>query len=243
MDASYELLRRLTRTLATEQGGTLTERLCRAFVRLVGADSATVTLGDAPGSVLFATDTRAERLEDLQALAREGPSIQARSGQAPVVLTDSALLARRWPTLAETLAAQAAGPDFPAVHAFPMRPQDVVLGVLTTYGFRQGELRLDLKAAQFLANAVGVALLGTLRQGDPASPDDVDGALDDERWLARDQISQATGMVVAQLRLPSADALAVLRAHAYAEDTTLSAVSRRVVDRQLRFTDPRDQSP
>ena len=124
-----------------------------------------------------------------------------------------------------------AGRPPPALYAFPMRPQHTVLGVLTAHRRDQSGLRVALDQAQFLANTIGVAVLGDFDSG---------GATH-ERWLVRDRVSQATGMVVAQLGLSPADALAVLRAHAYAHDVALSEVSSRVVDRSLRFTAPREE--
>jgi AmiR/NasT family two-component response regulator len=54
-------------------------------------------------------------------------------------------------------------------------------------------------------------------------------------WSARAEVHQATGMVIAQLRMPADDALAILRAHAYANDTTLADIAHQVVTRQLDF--------
>jgi hypothetical protein len=45
-------------------------------------------------------------------------------------------------------------------------------------------------------------------------------------------------MVVAQLNLPPDDALAVLRAHAYAGNTSLEDVASRVLSRSVRFLPP-----
>lgn len=42
-------------------------------------------------------------------------------------------------------------------------------------------------------------------------------------------------MVVVQLRLPPEDALAILRAHAYAQQSTLSEIAAAVVARRLKF--------
>ena len=44
---------------------------------------------------------------------------------------------------------------------------------------------------------------------------------DSGAWSSRAGIHQATGMVIAQLGISPDDALAVLRAHAYAEDIPL----------------------
>ncbi len=57
--------------------------------------------------------------------------------------------------------------------------------------------------------------------------------------MTRDQLSQATGMVVAQLKIAPPDALALLRAHAFAHGTTVTEVSSRIVDRTLHFTTDR----
>lgn len=54
-------------------------------------------------------------------------------------------------------------------------------------------------------------------------------------WPARARVHQAIGMVVAQLRLRPDDAEALLRAHAYALDTTLADIADHVVMRRLVF--------
>jgi AmiR/NasT family two-component response regulator len=52
----------------------------------------------------------------------------------------------------------------------------------------------------------------------------------------RAEIHQATGMVLAQLGVSAQDALARMRAYAFAEQRLLSDVARDVVSRRLRFT-------
>lgn len=169
------------------------------------------------------TDERTERLEDLQDMVGEGPSLHALRAGEPSVLDRRA--ADAWPSLVSALLGQAGSGELPVIYAFPMRPRRSVLGVVTAHRADDAGLHLSLDEAQFLANAIGVAVLGEL------DPDD------DGRWLTRDRISQATGMVIAQLSIPAPDALAVLRAHAYAAGLTLAEVAGRVVDRSLRFTD------
>jgi AmiR/NasT family two-component response regulator len=58
---------------------------------------------------------------------------------------------------------------------------------------------------------------------------------DDGMWSARAEVHQATGMVLVQLHMQADDALAILRAHAYAHDTTLADIAHQVVTRQLDF--------
>lgn len=228
MDNHRDLLGEFVRTLSLQSSDELPHRLCGAFAQVVGADGAAIALGSSPStrSLLAVTDRNAEQLEDLQNMIGEGPSIKALRGEGPAVLAGVAEHATPWPAFLTVLLERTAGRPPPAIYAFPMRPQQAVLGVLTAHQNGHSGLRVDLDQAQFLANTVAVAVLGEL---DP-------GSARPERWLVRDRISQATGMVIVQLGLPPDDALAVLRAHAYAHDVTLSEVSRRVLDRSLRFT-------
>ena len=49
-------------------------------------------------------------------------------------------------------------------------------------------------------------------------------------------MAQATGAIVAQLRIGPADAAAILRAHAFAHDASVHEVARRVVSGELDFS-------
>lgn len=223
MASAPELLGRLTRVLAVESGADLPLRMCAAFGRILEVDGVALTMGgNGDRSLLCATSPDAESLQDLQDVLREGPSLDAHRTARPAALTERRAQPTPWPMLEEALAARA---SVPSLHAFPMRPDRVVLGVLTAHRVRGPELAVTTEEAQFLASAIGVAVLGDIAHDDVSA----------HRWSTRDRIAQATGMVVAQLRLDPADALAVLRAHAYAEGVTLSDVSGRVVERTLRF--------
>jgi hypothetical protein len=228
MEISSELLTQFTRALSAQPGDELPQRLCCAFKDVVGADGAAIALGTAETErrLLAVTDRHTEQLEDLQDMVGEGPSIRALVGDGHAILNGGRDMEERWPMLMPALTRHTLSRGQPTLYAFPMRPQETVLGVLSAHQTQRSQLDVSLEEAQFLANAIGVAVLGDLAPGGATR----------ERWLTRDRISQATGMVVAQLRIPPSDALAVLRAHAYAIDVTLSEVSRRVLDRSLRFT-------
>ena len=109
-----------------------------------------------------------------------------------------------------------------------MKLESGVLGVIQLYRLTERQVEFDATGAQFLTNAIGVAILGRFERSESA----------DLLWSTRDRINQASGMVVAQLRIPPADALALLRAHAYAQDSTLAEVADAVVNRELDFRDP-----
>jgi hypothetical protein len=209
----------------TEPGAPISLRLCRAFSEILDADGASITVGVGSPEriVLCATDEPAAGVEDAQDVLQEGPTLDAyRTGSAVSGLT-RAEQRRKWPMLAEMLDGR--GLQL-SLHAFPVRPEAAVLGVVCVYQTVDSALAVSSDEAQFLANALGVALLGDLSSR----------SVTDERWAVRDRVDQATGMVVAQLKVTPADALAVLRAHAFAHETTVGIVSVWVLDRVLDFS-------
>jgi hypothetical protein len=227
MHTPNPLLAELTRVLGrTAADSPIALRLCLAFNEIVAADGGSITLGfSAPERVtLCTTDDPAARVEDAQDVLREGPSLDAvRTGVAVSGLS-LAEQRVRWPMLSDLLDARG---DALSLHAFPVRPDTAVLGVVCVYQTGERQLGVSRADAQFLANALGVALLGHLDSE----------SVSNERWAVRDRVDQATGMVVAQLRVTPADAAAVLRAHAFAHATTVAAVSKWVLDRELDFSD------
>jgi hypothetical protein len=223
-----ELLVRLAKSLARSRPEVpLPARLCAAYSEIVGAEGGSISMDFATTDrvILCATDDRAARIEDAQDVVREGPSLDAfRTGLAVTGLSAQEQH-DRWPLLEALLDS-----NFPGtfVHAFPMTSDVHVIGAVMVYRTQAPELTIQADQAQFLANAIGVALLGELGSD----------SVTDETWSARDRVDQATGMVAAQLRVAPADARAVLRAHAYAHDTSLGQVSSWVLERRLSFTDP-----
>jgi hypothetical protein len=168
-------LRRLTRALAdTEPRAPLAVRLCTALVRILAVDGGAITIGYAESerTTLAATDDLAERMEDLQDLLREGPALDAfRTGE--VVVLTRAEQRLTWPLLVQAL-----GDDHvpELVLGVPMSPQSDVLGAVTLHSSAPEPPDLDLAEVSFLANAVGVAILGTFDRQDST----------DLVWRARD---------------------------------------------------------
>jgi hypothetical protein len=202
-------------------------RLCLACATLLGADGGAITLAytDASRVTLCVTDQVAARLEDLQDVLGQGPGSEAyRSGELAIAALGSLEAADRWPVFADA-ACRAVGR--PTVYAWPIRPENQVLGVLTLYQARPRPLRHDLSGAQFIADVLGAALLR-----DPGSR----AGLTAGPWGTRARVHQATGFVIAQMGLGAEDALALLRAHAFARDTTLDVIAAEVVERRLDFT-------
>jgi hypothetical protein len=226
-----ELMLKLTRALASLPGDQpLALRMCSAFVAIVEARRGSISLGFASSerTMLCATDAMAARYEDAQDVVREGPSLDAfRTGHV-VTSASTEDQQARWPGLASAVA-------WPTdvVHAIPLRPDSTLLGVLTIHG-HMGEMLDDTdQELQFLGNAVGAAIVGELPTHDDES----------RLWSERDRVSQATGMIIAQLGVPPGDALAVLRAHAFAHEISVVEVSGLVVDRSLDFSRPEPGAP
>ena len=203
----------------------LAVRLCIACVEILGADGGAITLASTrPERLTVSTSNgTSARIEDLQDVLGEGPGQEAfREGRAVVTHVDGAR-GGPFPMFTE-LAGDIAGPL--TVWAIPMHPGGTTIGVITVYR-AGGALSQSLDDAQFLADAVGAALLD-----DTATT----GTVALAAWSDRARVHQATGMVVAQLAIAPGDALAILRAHAYAESATLDEIARAVVDRELSFT-------
>jgi AmiR/NasT family two-component response regulator len=100
--------------------------------------------------------------------------------------------------------------------------------MLTLYQRGDGPIVGDLSVATVLADAVGAALLRESETRDLESWGP---------WDERARIDQATGIVIAQLGIPPEDAHALLRAHAYAHDTTIHAIASDIIERRLNFND------
>lgn len=210
-------------------------RLCACAVTILGADGAAITLAYTSRErvTLCSTDDVSARLEDLQEVLGEGPGHAAFDTSEQQVFDLGSRVDERWPQFSAS-AHQSLGPL--RMVALPLRPDHEVLGVLTCHLEAGRPLALEDEAAQFLSDAVGAALMR-----DPHAADtDLSGP-----WTERAEIHQATGMVVAQLHIAVEDAIALLRAHAFAADTTLARIAHEVVVRRLDFRteDPTDRKP
>ncbi|MBO3085480.1 GAF and ANTAR domain-containing protein [Cellulomonas fengjieae] len=225
MKRSVVLGRLATSVAAGDADEPLATRLCRACVEILGADGGSITLAPTEPERLTvsATDRNSARMEDLQDVLGEGPGHEAyRDGHAVVANVDGSGDGR-FP-LFDELVRDITGPV--TVWSIPMHPGGHTIGVVTLYRLL-GPLAGDLEDAQFLADAVGAALL------DDAAGEEAPFA----GWSDRARVHQATGMVVVQLVVAPEDALALLRAHAFSEASTLDEVARAVTERRLTFAD------
>jgi GAF domain len=203
---------------------------CEVAAAVAGVDGAWLSVMSDPArrSLVHATDQRAAELDELQFTLGEGPGTDAFRLGSTVLATDLEAVAWRvrWPGFTLALAGVA------AVFAFPLVMGAIRVGVLGLYRKTPGPLDLDELADVLVCADTALLLLlnsraGIDRGGDGRAP----GGWSDEHA----QVYQATGMVSAQRGVELEAALALLRAHAFANDLTLNEVAAAVVARRLRL--------
>ncbi|MFD2795343.1 GAF and ANTAR domain-containing protein [Promicromonospora vindobonensis] len=227
---SAEILALLARGRSTgQEARPLAARLCDACAEILGAEAGMLTLTSAAERLTVRTaefaGSAVAQVEDLQVVLGEGPAELAfAEGRTVVVHLDGHDAdAAAFPMFA-TMAAAIDGPL--SVYAVPMRPSGRVVGILTLY-LSGGQLARPIEEAEFLADAAGAALLGDPDTADIGSQ---------PAWPQQALVHQATGVVVAQLGIAPTDALAVLRAHAFARASTLESVVDDVLASRLVFS-------
>jgi hypothetical protein len=229
---------RRTRIMAavTKEGATagadgLVQRLCRFAVDEMALSGCALVLmsGVESASVLAGAGRHARTITGLQMELGEGPCLHAHAHGIPVLLPDlSAESANRWPAFAT--AALAAG-----VHAEFSLPLTVGAGGIGTLDLCRD--RTGMLSDEHMADALVTAeiardavLYQQYASGGPGLPELLATAGTD-----RIVIHQATGMIAAQLDDTVANAVARLRAAAFASGRPMGDLARDVVERRVRF--------
>jgi GAF domain len=214
----------IARTSATQQP--LVWRLCHACPELLSVDGVALTVGYTTDRrvTVCTTDAVAARLEDLQDVLGEGPGWDAYSDGHLVSARLPADSPERWPMLSDAVRRQLRPVE---VLALPMQSGPDPLGVLSVHRSRVFSPD-EQDVAQFVADAIGAAL---------ARDHDASADEPSEPWHSRSQVHLATGMVVAQLKLSPEDALALIRAYAYAQDHGINDVAEGIIARRIRLGD------
>jgi hypothetical protein len=204
--------------------------VCNAAALRLGVDGASLTAMSGPrsGEPLFASDEVSALLEELQFTAGEGPGADEFALGAPVLIADLESAAARWPGFVPE--AVAAGAQ--AMFALPLQAGAIRVGVLSLYRALPGPLSAGQLADVLVFADIALQLLLDASSGISGSPGyrPLNG-LSDRRAV----VYQATGMISVQLDVSLEEALARLRAHAFAGSAALGDVAGDVVDRRLRF--------
>lgn len=224
---------RILRDLSTGNGAGLLGGDPARCARALGVDGIAVSLGT-NGSLtemVWSTPGRSSALEDAQFTLGEGPGLDSYVNGALIAVPDlEAAGHHRWPAFLPEAALLGVG----ALFCFPLRLGAVSLGVLTA----QRATAAPLDGAQtddalVLAAAITAALLvgsgrAAFAQAEPHTA------------LHRAAVHQATGIISVQAKVSLAEAMAILRAHAYRTETPLLRAAEGVVARRLHFRDNRD---
>jgi hypothetical protein len=214
------------------------DRLCRACVTLLAVDAAAISLvfDGANAATLGSSGPLARIYDELQFTLGEGPCLDSVAHRAPVLVVDLANPNdARWPAYGPAMLAH----QIRGVYAMPVLVAGEYVGALDLFCAEPGRLRTEQ-----LAGAVAAAELAAIPVLDLMNAD-LQAAVSDpnsDAWaelnaLSRAEVSQATGMVMAQLGIDAAEALVRLRAHAYATDRGAIDVARDILDRRLRLED------
>jgi ANTAR domain/GAF domain len=203
---------------------------------LFGIDAAAISLvfaGVASGT-LGSSGAAARAYDELQFTFGEGPCLDSVALRAPVLIADLANANDvRWPVYGPAML------DYKirGIFAIPVVLAGEYVGALDLFRAQPGELPGDhLAGAVVAAELAGIPLLDLMDSDLQAAVNDPDSSAWAElNALSRTEVSQATGMLVAQLGVEPAEALVRLRAHAYATDRSATDVARDILDRRLQL--------
>lgn len=202
--------------------------LCDSCVKDVEVDGGGVALlsSDRVRAVVYTSDDVSTALEALQIDLAEGPCIDAGIGRSPVLISDlrdpGEGVVERWPFLLREVDPL----GIRGVFAFPLRVGSIVLGTLELYRSTAGPLQRDqLSTALRAADDMGSAIV------DLGQPMDVGNI-----GRSAASVHQAAGMVMVQLDSTIDEAMALLRASAFAEGVSLLQLSADVLSGRRRFT-------
>jgi hypothetical protein len=212
------------------------DRLCEACVLLFDIDAAAISLvfdGTNTGT-LGASGPPARAYDELQFLLGEGPCLDSVTRRAPVLVLDLADPGdQRWPVYGPAMLDL----KIRGVHAMPVVVAGEYVGALDLFCTQTGALAGEqFSGAVVAAELAGAPLLDIL-DGDlqAAANDPNSNAWADLNALSRAEVSQATGMIVAQLEIEPAEALVRLRAHAYATGRSATDIAHDILDRRLKL--------
>jgi hypothetical protein len=219
-----------------QRGAEAADRLCEACVLLLGVDAAAISLvfDGASTGTLGASGALARRYDELQFTFGEGPCLDSVTHRSPVLAVDlGAHDEARWPVYGPAMLDL----RIRGVFAMPVLVAGEYVGALDLFCGRPGRLRGEqLRGAAAAAELAGIPVLDLLGSDLRAAVDEPGShAWAELNALSRVEVSQATGMLVAQMGVGPPEALLRLRAHAYATGRSASETARDILDRRLRL--------
>ncbi len=215
----------------------LPERLARASASVLPVFGAGLSLCFAPERhlPLGASDPASGEVERQQFTTGEGPCVACHDSGKSVLASESTLRSS-WPGFFDAVASRT---PVRSIFTLPLPDELLGVGVLEFYlDSPDGADALSIEHAVTVGGQVTAVLQAASRGAQRHS--ELPGWTDTPPAQRRALVWQAIGMVSGSLRLPGADALALLRAHAYGSSTTVDALAATLVSGQVR---PRDLAP
>lgn len=206
----------------------LPDRLARACAQVLPVDGAGISLFFAADRrlPLGASDEVSARAERLQFTLGEGPCLSAHAAGEPLVV-DEAAIRTRWPAFHDDLVGRT---PFRGIISLPLEADLHGVGALDLYLLRAQDLRA-VSLSDALAVTHELAACFTVANGRTSPRADGPAWLDAPAAARRSLVWQAMGFVNAGLGVTSADALAIMRAHAYGAGQELDDLAQQVLDR------------
>jgi hypothetical protein len=230
----------MVRAVGSLRGSAAADKLCEACVTVLDVDAAAISLfaDGANSGTLGASGPPARLYDELQFTLGEGPCMDSVLRGTPVLVDDlaeSPLV--RWAAYAPALLSR----DVRGVFAIPVEVAGQYLAALNLFRAQPGPLAAgQLDVSMGVAELAAIPILDVLDQGNDASADNRDADASAELdALIRVEVTQATGMLIAQLDVSPAEALVRLRAHAYAENRSATDVARDILAGHLRLANDR----
>jgi hypothetical protein len=207
----------------------LSQRICSVALELLRARSISLALAvNHAYSPIADSDPLGTLLDEEQFSLGDGPTFDAQSSPAPIILEDirAHQAATRWPIFAKLAQAH----EVHGVFAFPLRIGDAYLGVLTAYLARAGRPT----AAEFADGLIlsSLATAEVLRHLADAGPESEAGILQHNLY-DQPALQIAAGMVAESLDIPIVAALVRIRARAFADGQPVNYIAQRIVARTL----------
>jgi hypothetical protein len=207
------------------EGSPLGARISEAAKSLLAADAVSLTMStDGFFSAINGADEAARTLDALQFTVGQGPTVDAMTAIAPVIVNDISELPE-YVGLASFIAT-AEQLDIRALVAFPMRLGAARLGVLTAYRHSTGWLGAGQYADGLILASLATNLL--LEEQARSSHGEISESFD-TGLKSYANVHLAAGIISERLNLPIDQALVRLRATAFANDVPLHVLAMQVV--------------
>lgn len=194
---------------------------------VLGADACGILVDDGHGlEVLAASSHDAAELELHQAQFDEGPCVDAHSSAAPIEVSGSTELTRRWKRIGPIIVES----GFELAHASPLRWHGAALGAMGIFRTDGAHFTDDESVvAQAFADIATLLIVQTERVDLAESMRRVQHAL-----ATRVAIEQAKGVIAELDRVPMNRAYALLMERAAESGMSLTDTARAVVERAQR---------